>query len=272
MTFRNSKKYLTLREIQLAELEVLKEFDKVCKSNDLRYSLAYGTLLGAVRHKGFIPWDDDLDVAMPRPDYNKLLTLCDSFSNNIAFRSSYNSNLVTPFLKIVNTDIRMQETDYEGIEEEYLWIDVFPLDGINADSHEAERRINRINKLLKSCRHLDLNYPNDSLLKAILRKIYRSCIGNGRRFDCVKDAINDICCIDRYEDCDLIMPYLDELSFPLIYKKVEFEDSVNFEFEGLEFQVMSCWDYHLTSVYGDYMSMPSKNDRVNHGARAWRVI
>ena len=66
---------LTLREVQMAELDILLQFDRYCKENNLRYVLYYGTLLGAVRHQGFIPWDDDIDIAMPRPDYERFLEL-----------------------------------------------------------------------------------------------------------------------------------------------------------------------------------------------------
>lgn len=69
-------KFLTKREIQLAELGILKNFIKVCDKNKLTYWLYAGTALGAARHKGFIPWDDDIDVIMPRPDYEKLINLC----------------------------------------------------------------------------------------------------------------------------------------------------------------------------------------------------
>ena len=88
---------LTLREIQLAELEILIEFDRICKLHNLKYSLAAGTLLGAIRHKGFIPWDDDIDVCMPRPDYEKFIELFRSSVNTAKFDMSSDRGAQAPY-------------------------------------------------------------------------------------------------------------------------------------------------------------------------------
>ena len=76
MEYIDKNKYL--KELQEYELDILKYFDKICKDNNLEYFLAYGSLIGAMRHKGFIPWDDDIDIQMPRPDYNRFIEIYDN--------------------------------------------------------------------------------------------------------------------------------------------------------------------------------------------------
>ncbi len=265
------KSFLTLREIQLAELDILIQFDSFCSKYNLKYSLAYGTLLGAVRHRGFIPWDDDLDVTMPRPDYDRMLDLIDFLPAPLGVQSAYNSKLVTPFVKIVNKQIRMQEIDYEGIEDEYLWIDVFPLDGVIDPDGSGCRRLKTINRLLKSCRRMDLNYPYDSHFKQLLRTAYKLLKGKGRQFDKVGNKINELARCDDYASASLVMPFFDELKKPLVYRKEDVEKTIPMSFEGYELPVMSCWEYHLKNVYGDYMRIPNPDEQADHGASAWYI-
>ena len=89
-------KRLTLEEIQKSELEILIEFDKICKKSNLKYGICGGTLLGAVRHKGFIPWDDDIDVEMPRPDYDKFIGISkNELPNHLVLQTPYTDKLTT---------------------------------------------------------------------------------------------------------------------------------------------------------------------------------
>ena len=125
------RKYLNIKEIQEEELNILKETIKFLDHNNIKYYIFYGTLLGAVRHQGFIPWDDDIDIAIPRPEYEKLIKILKEKNNKIN-----NLNIESigyevgvsdwPFIKIVNKDIKLED---ELNCDKNLWIDVFPLDG-----------------------------------------------------------------------------------------------------------------------------------------------
>ena len=123
----------TLHQLWSVEIEMLDAFDTVCKKYGLRYSLAYGTLLGAVRHKGFIPWDDDLDIMMPREDYQRLFEIWSKEVDSEYFLQDYTTDTedyVNSFAKI-----RKKHTDFITSEEEKtvryhtgIFIDIFPGD------------------------------------------------------------------------------------------------------------------------------------------------
>jgi len=122
-----------LRKLQLAELDILKEFVVLCQRNDLQYYIIGGTLLGAVRHSGFIPWDDDIDIAMPRKDYDKLLDILkEQLSEPYSFLHYTTSEFYREYsLKIINKNIYCYE-DKLDVEKSKtnLWIDVLPLDAV----------------------------------------------------------------------------------------------------------------------------------------------
>ena len=128
---RSYSKELSLREIQLTELKILSVFSDFCNEHGLIYSLVGGTLLGAVRHKGFIPWDDDIDVGMPRPDYEKFIEMIeangDLLNENIKVITDRGKNAILPYLKIVDKRIEISPKCNE--KSNNIWIDVFPYDG-----------------------------------------------------------------------------------------------------------------------------------------------
>jgi lipopolysaccharide cholinephosphotransferase len=128
-----------LRALQLVELDILREFVRLCEAHGLRYYLAYGTLLGAVRHRGFIPWDDDVDVTMPRDDYDRFADLCVSELPPGFAWQTYRTNRDHPysFGKLLKTDTVLRQAPSRHLPIQHsVHIDVFPLDGV-ADTRIA---------------------------------------------------------------------------------------------------------------------------------------
>ena len=141
---------LSLAEIQKAELDIMVVFDRVARENNLKYSLCAGTLLGAVRHKGFIPWDDDIDVTMPRPDYEKLLQLNREKSlwpQSLELCSFEDGTLNSPYMKLFDRTTKIVEENYSQDDVRSLWIDIFPVDGVPADRKERVRHYRKALKL-----------------------------------------------------------------------------------------------------------------------------
>ena len=115
-------KYLTLEEIHKEETEILKKFISFCDENNLTYYICGGTLLGAIRHKGFIPWDDDIDVMMPRSEFEKMEKILNKkkIADNLSFISYDNGNMHYPFGKIINTNIKIDESCIKDKLEQFL--------------------------------------------------------------------------------------------------------------------------------------------------------
>ena len=147
-----------MNDLQKCQLNILKDFIKVCEKNNLRYYLVSGTCLGAVRHQGFIPWDDDIDVGMPREDYNKLITLQKDF-NERYFIQTYKTDkkYLYNFAKIRDSETTYIENNFMTTQINHgVWLDVFPLDGFSYEYEDSEK----FEKLVKKTwRKTILGYP-----------------------------------------------------------------------------------------------------------------
>ena len=131
----DSMNALTKEELKIVEFNILKDVACFCRMHNIRYFLCGGTLLGAIRHNGFIPWDDDIDVCMPRPDYERLLSLAEDF-NHATYKLIANPlghSLDAIYAAIINTDIPCVNMYTDTMRSSYLWIDIFPVDGFAAD-------------------------------------------------------------------------------------------------------------------------------------------
>lgn len=145
-------------------------FDSFCKENDIKYFLSNGTLLGAVKYKGFIPWDDDIDVFVPREDYNRLIALFKDDEKYCLFAFEKNSKFLYPFAKLCDMKTRKEENNTKSGVVLGIDIDIFPLDAWKSDLSEAKREFKLIRKKIG---HLMLSkkYKPDS--KTAIRKLVK---------------------------------------------------------------------------------------------------
>ncbi len=264
-------KTLTLDEIHAALLGILSEFDRVCRAHGLRYSLAYGTLLGAVRHKGFIPWDDDVDVVMPRPDYERLYALVQSgeiqFGEHFLLSEDRGKKAFYPFYKLM--DSRYGLKSWSHIEVPYLYIDVFPLDGVPEDEKEFKKLCKKKVKYSGICALARWAVPDKKwtlVLRGLLFPFYLGCFLYGKARASRKATKNAL----RY-DFDTSKK-VGITCFGLDDTAVEREKYLSFielPFETESFYSVAAYDEVLTLCYHDYMQLPPENKRVTHGLKVW---
>lgn len=263
-------KELSPRETQLAELNILDYFDQICRKNGLRYSLAGGTLLGAIRHKGFIPWDDDIDVCMPRSDYERFVRLFREDSRYL-LSCDRGRGIEYPFVKMMDRRISVKQDKIK--EAPYCCIDVFPIDGFPAEDQEASALIKKAKFYRSVCAYAMLN---DYKVYEGKRSPFVFYIG--RLFSCLytrRRALYNLLKLaqkysfDSSEFVGCVVWGLYGIGERML--KSEFEKFVDVEFEGHTFKAMSCWDSYLTGIYGDYMQLPPEEKRITHGFKAYRI-
>lgn len=256
-------KRLTKRDIQRHELNILIAVKEICNSHNLKFYLAGGTLLGAIRHRGFIPWDDDIDICMPRPDYEKFISLWPKMNQIYVLKSDRLNNWDAPFTKVIDPT-----TQIESVYDERkgsLWIDVFPVDGLPSDVKKVEnvyKQCNFYRKLLMIA-HARLGEGTSQIHKYgkyILKPIAK-LIGT----DYFSKKLEKIACQIPYESAK----YVGIVTWGLYgvgerMLKSEFEKEVEVEFEGYKMPAFSCWDSYLHGIYGNYMQLPPLEKRQTH--------
>lgn len=262
----------TLREIQLFELKMLKDLARICEDNDIRYYLSSGTLLGAVRHGGFIPWDDDVDIYMPLPDYKKFLKigqkLLDKAYGNAYFVQNYrtdkNYNEMWTQIRANNTTsmpICCKKFDIHF----GMCLDIFPIVGCSSDPKKQERQKKalRINKSLLADKYMIAVGEHMNWKQKMIYEIPR-CF---RRLICRLNESNLMLDLNK-NDCATIVWY----KIPAIYPKEVFSETVKIRFEDADFFTFKEYKQYLTILYGDYMQLPDEKDRGGHELTLGKII
>ncbi len=261
-------KITNLKDIQKIELEILKYFDTFCRENELKYFLAGGTLLGAVRHSGFIPWDDDIDIAMPREDYDKLLTIKKNISSDYKlFSYNLEENYYQNFYKLVDTRTYIEE-EGENIVDYGLFIDIFPIDGLGKSKLLANLRARRI--VFLNRRKHDVDYGIEKNFHGIKRLIqnYYFKIGSEE----IYKRIMKIATKHSLSDSRYVGSIVGGAKgIKEVFLKEIYTGYIDMKFECYIFKGMKYYDAYLTRMYGDYMVLPDKSDQIsNHSFEAWK--
>lgn len=263
---KNKMKKLSSEEIRRNQIAILDAFVEICAANNLRYYLCGGTLLGAIRHKGFIPWDDDIDVFMPRPDFEKIQKLL--FPKPYEMQFYKNGKSCKPFIKISNTSIVAREKN--NIKEAFLWIDVFAFDSL-FENNFLNKWHYKIVRFLRKGIYFGFR-PKTGFFGGILLFFFKLFGISPEKVNTLFSAIIDrISKIRKYEKG----PYIGGINWGYGPQermlREDLEQSCEMLFEGKCYNVPVGYDKYLRNLYKDYMTLPPEEKRKNHGLEAWDI-
>ena len=260
---------IEVSEMKQLMLDIMSSIDDYCHKKGLRYSLAYGSLLGAIRHHGYIPWDDDIDIWMPRPDYQKFMK---------EFDHPYYKACCAEFTPGWDHFIAKVCDDRTIIDEGHgdrcgVYVDVFPIDGWPEDEGEIRKHYAKVMRYLRLwsslhyTQHMDMRCAN-GVLKNI-KIIASKALGL---------FLNSTFFLKKLLDTKTLYPYeasskvgsltCGDWAVPRFY----FDNSIEYQFEDRSFFISEDYDALLRVVYGNYMQLPPEEERVsNHGFTAcWK--
>ena len=259
-------KLLSLDEIKEIELSILDYIDSICRESHIRYYLAYGTLLGAVRHQGFIPWDDDIDIYMLREDYMKFIQIVvNQHHERYNLLSIYNDDkYYYEYAKVVDSSTILKIKNVKENDKEGIWVDIFPLDNISNHIKMQKCVIN----ISVACRILSVytKFPSEKRNKVFYPFWLITRIVGPRFFLKITEIIVKI---GHNEEKVGYMASMGVNHF--CFPKEWCARTCMLDFEGKKYPAFEQFDEYLRCQYGDYMQLPPEEQRVSHPVEAyWR--
>ena len=257
------RKIENIQELRKIQLGILDDVHHFCEEHGLRYFLSSGTLIGAVRHKGYIPWDDDIDIYMPRKDYEVFLqTYRDTKDIYHVINPNTDSHYYYTFAKVVDLRTRMVEDETKGYEIN-VYMDIFPVDYVT-DDMAKRKHVFRWKKLLYKIRRCKISSFNP-LYSRFAYWCYKSLpipVSVINRF--IRYLI--ICKVPTATVCNLTE------AGPNIkgcFPAEDIAETIDIEFEGKMYKTMVGYKDYLQRTYGDYMTLPPVEQRVTHHFEAY---
>ncbi|MFI3163930.1 MAG: LicD family protein [Bacillota bacterium] len=254
---------LNIDEIRNIQLNILKKFTEICEKNQLRYYLDSGTLIGAIRHNGYIPWDDDIDICMPRCDYDIFMRKFGGrIDENIRILSEKDN--IYSYPKIIDERTIIEEYPSTLKNEYSIYIDVFPKDGICSNLKKAKKQCASVKRLINMNWFLKYSVYrwNDmgKLWQRILAFIGRKFIRNK---DVALHALIKKSKKYSYDQSEYVATIVAGGLANCVSKEC-FDSYIMVQFEKYQFRVPVGYDEYLRKLYGDYMVLPEEGKRVRH--------
>ena len=258
-------KKLNLEEQKRILLDILVDFDRVCRSNDIGYSIAYGTLLGAVRHKGFIPWDDDVDVVVIREDYEKLRKVLNSQmdENHYFVCAEDDKRFAAPLPKIIDKRTVLRQLEHHSDRMDLgVYIDIFVLDYIPDDPDKKTKVLKQSvlrRKMWSFCG--TVNEENPAPVRAVRKIINGTSLARSIAVKTNNWAAKAGGSDKREMN---ILTFNDDAMNRYVMEAADLGDLAEYSFEGHSFLGVGNYDKYLTLWYDDYMELPPEEKRASH--------
>ena len=265
---------LSLEQIKQVEVDILKNFDAFCRQNNIRYFLSNGTLLGAAKYKGFIPWDDDIDVCLPREDYDRFIAEYPPSGKYELLCSERNSGYIFPYAKLSDTSTVIKNQVSLKNYTYGVHVDIFPLDYWNDDLQIAKKQIKKLEGIANN---LIMSIASFSLGRTFLRTCAKTVwcaaahikghkrISTELNDEIIKTKNNSG---ERYCGC-IVWPIHGEGE---ILPADIFGETVYLEFEGGEYPAPMEYDAYLKNLYGEWSKeLPQKKQRSHHKFNAYKI-
>lgn len=251
-----------LGELKCIELNIMKKIHNFCEEKGLNYYLGAGTLIGAVRHKGFIPWDDDIDILMFREDADRFLKEFNKYGESFQLQAvSYNTKpcYCRPMIKVIDTRTYLTEVEYPYDDPIGVFVDIWIMDGV---PQQLKCTWTTLMLAIRHLIYLCVKVPNENenVIKRLVRYVCKRVFNRKWlvvQFDKLsrKFSIND---------SDEVTCYLGMIKNNRTYQKTWFRDKILLPFEDTFFYVPIGYDGWLINRYGDYMTLPPEKDRIAH--------
>lgn len=261
-------------ELKKIAVDILLYIDTLCREHNITYYLMFGTLIGAIRHKGFIPWDDDIDICLMRPDYEKLMALVEKGGRYKSIYVGNDLNYYFTYGRITDTRTILKRRPKRKIKDFGVYVDVFPIDNAPFESEATIWRDEFMELKRKVWATIPTCY-DDFYYKNILRYILRFLrefktrlflrVGN---FHIYRDQLLE--CTIRYNNQNTECLMIAETNSFCRFPKDAFSEVVEVEFEGIKAMAPSKYDQILRSIFGNYMELPPVEQRVSgHDFKAY---
>lgn len=257
-----------LRKVQLIQLEILKEIDSICKKNNITYFLIGGSAIGAVRHKGFIPWDDDIDLGMLRRDYQKFIKVCQKELDKKYFLQTNETDILYPnyYAKVRKNNTTFIEEGTRALEDSIhqgIFVDIFPLDNISDQKIVATLHFKLVHLFISISSTYAKNYPKSKLRKYLKFIFAKSIllIFNKKILDKMAYKISTRLIEKKTYS---VINFFGRHGLKEMVPKYYYNNGVLMEFEKQEFPIPENWERFLTHIYGDFMRVPNEAQREIH--------
>ena len=255
---------IEIDEQRKIELQILDYVSMLCESKDLNYFLVGGSLLGAVRHNGFIPWDDDIDIALPRPDYEVLKKMINEDEKHPYRFLSIENDLQYCYLfgKIIDTNTVLIETEANAVIDQLgVNIDVYPLDGLGENEYDAQKKLRLLSTRCGHIVYASLAKSNDSFIERLKKRIW-SIQFKLNKTSRAKAVEKELLQVSDYYQSPYVGSIFGRKGVDEVFKIEVFGSYLMKQFEGKEYRIPFGYHEYLSRMYGDYMKLPPVSERV----------